>query len=469
MVLRINPKIGKAVPLCLVLLLASLKACAPDPLKDADSRIKKYRMREVVISLKDREGKPAAGARVEAKMIRHQFLFGCNLFMFGKFSRREKNERYLKLWSGLFNYATLPFYWPGYEPRPGMTDRERLKEMADWCRWNNVIIKGHPLIWHEPWGNPKWIPGDPKLLEPLMEKRVKELVTGFPEIQYWDLINEPTTAWRDSTSVAEWENRIGPVEAERRARVWYKQTGGQARYLVNDYNVFKIIGVVFFLAHPVKAIRLLLNPIKYYNFSFYAYLKELKDQAIAPDAIGIQSHMQIAIWPLSRVWNLCETYSRLGLPIHFTETTVLSGKTHRKIDYFHSEKNRPWPSTEKGEQKQAEYAAEFYTLLFSHPAVEAITWWDFSDKDAWLDAPAGLVRANLAPKPAYGKLHRLIREKWWTNYEGRSDQKGELKFRGFCGDYRLELPHSDQQLEFQIDCHQPEGQRVELVAAFGGE
>ena len=50
----------------------------------------------------------------------------------------------------------------------------------------------------------------------------------------------------------------------------------------------------------------------------------------------------------------------------------------------------------RASSEQAEHVAEFYTVLFSHPAVEAITWWDFTDQDAWQQAPAGLVRSDMS-------------------------------------------------------------------------
>lgn len=79
----------------------------------------------------------------------------------------------------------------------------------------------------------------------------------------------------------------------------------------------------------------------------------------------------------------------------------------------------------------------FYTVLFSHPAVEAITWWDFADAMAWQQAPAGLVRKDLTPKPAYERLKGLIKGKWWTNVSIQSAEDGAAKFRGFLGTYRL--------------------------------
>lgn len=78
----------------------------------------------------------------------------------------------------------------------------------------------------------------------------------------------------------------------------------------------------------------------------------------------------------------------------------------------------------------------FYTVLFSHPAVEAITWWDFSDQGAWQGAPAGFVREDMSPKPAYQALLKLIKDKWWTRTEVEIGSQGEARFRGFYGDYR---------------------------------
>jgi len=126
-----------------------------------------------------------------------------------------------------------------------------------------------------------------------------------------------------------------------------------------------------------------------------------------------------------------------GKPLHFTETTILSGERKKQIRW-HGPPYKDWPTTPEGEKRQAEQVAEFYTVLFSHPAVEAITWWDFSDR-AWLGAPAGLVRKDMSPKPAYDRPMKLIKGKWWTaEQQLRTDSAGRVNFRGFLGDYEVE-------------------------------
>ncbi|MCD6507549.1 hypothetical protein J7M22_13115 [Candidatus Poribacteria bacterium] len=50
-------------------------------------------------------------------------------------------------------------------------------------------------------------------------------------------------------------------------------------------------------------------------------------------------------------------------------------------------------------------------MLFSHPSVEAITWWDFSDRGAWQGTAAGFLRKDMSPKPAYERLTELVKGK----------------------------------------------------------
>ncbi|MGZ4964264.1 MAG: hypothetical protein ACXWC8_17040, partial [Limisphaerales bacterium] len=82
------------------------------------------------------------------------------------------------------------------------------------------------------------------------------------------------------------------------------------------------------------------------------------------------------------------------------------------------------------------YVANFYTVLFGHPSVEAITWWDFSDLGAWLNAPSGLLRADMSPKPAYDRLHSLIRGEWWTKVDAEANH-GRLDLRAFSGTHEV--------------------------------
>jgi hypothetical protein len=114
---------------------------------------------------------------------------------------------------------------------------------------------------------------------------------------------------------------------------------------------------------------------------------------------------------------------------------VLSGQAKGAVGYGQGDRNS-WTSLPGDLEKQRDYTLDFYTLLFSHPAVEAITWWDFCDNQ-WLNAPGGLLTENLEPKPVYHALRDLIKGQWWSRAAGRADGTGVFSARVFCGAYHI--------------------------------
>ena len=49
----------------------------------------------------------------------------------------------------------------------------------------------------------------------------------------------------------------------------------------------------------------------------------------------------------------------------------------------------------------------------------------------------GLLRFDMSEKPAYKRLKRLIKEVWTTNETLSVNENGEVKFRGFYGEYEI--------------------------------
>jgi len=403
--------------LACALLLSSLSAafCESAPLaksdvllKTANQRIANVRKAPAQIRVVDSKGSPIAGATVKVEQRRHAFLFGCNVF--GLFSYSEpQNAIYAARFSALFNYATLPFYWGAYEPEKGDTRAayERNQRMAQWCKANQIETKGHPLVWQEVY--PAWAPSDPDLAREALHQRVSRIIPDFKaEIHRWDVVNEATAARNFTNGVGHWAKRDGAASLVETALRWAHEADPAAVLVYNDFDLGQ--------DH-----RQLIEQLVKDNAPF--------------QVIGIQSHMHQGEWPLEKVWDTCETYSKFGKPIHFTEVTVLSGKHGWELP-------KPWPTTPEGEQAQADYVEHFYTLLFSHPAVQAITWWDLPD-GCWQGAPAGLVRADLTPKPAYDRLLKLTHEIWWTRESLSSNAQGECAFVGFLGDYEVAVQNGD--------------------------
>ena len=115
-----------------------------------------------------------------------------------------------------------------------------------------------------------------------------------------------------------------------------------------------------------------------------------------------------------------------------------------------------WPSTPEYEERQAREISEMYSILFSHPLVEAITTWDFND-GCWLKAPSGFVHEDNSEKPSYHALKKLIHEDWETHETLVTDEEGFLTLTGFRGGYTLRTAAGEAKLALEGDM---EGQIV---------
>jgi GH35 family endo-1,4-beta-xylanase len=383
------------------------KTPAPWDTAAVQERIQKHRTAEVTLTVTGAAGKPLANVPVTVRMTRHKFLFGCNGFNLDPAKDDPAQAAYRALFTNLLNYATLPFYWGGFEREQGRLDTERLMDMARWFTEHNVHVKGHPLVWNMV--PPRLLPSDVTQVRALQETRVRRDVTAFRgAVDRWDAINE-VVAWdrpRIQNPLTDLGKALGDLELVKLAFTAARESHPGAFLLINDFRVDK---------------------------AYADLIRRCLDAGVTIDAIGLQSHMHQGVWSEEALWGNLERFAGFGKPLHLTEVTVISGNVKMDMDWHDRYEN--WPSTPEGEAKQAKEAERFYTLAFSHPALEAITWWDFTD-GCWLGAPAGLVRKDLTPKPAYEALRRLIRKDWWTPEQTlTTDARGRIVFRAFLGEH----------------------------------
>ena len=396
------------------LLFAAPAWCAeenPPPdselLDAAQASLERHRRGDGTVLVQGASGKPWPGARVRIEQLAHDFLFGCNLFLFAHCADPAQEEGFRQRFAALFNYCTLGFYWASYEAVPGHPNYEYTDRILDWTSQQGITCKGHPLVWDHAASTPRWLPDDPDLIARLVEVRVRDIVSRFRgRIDFWDVVNEPTHLpdGVNQTRMAAWGASLGPVPYVAGPLKIARAANPAATLLVNDYRT---------------------DPA---YFGILARLRE--EHGFLFDAVGIQSHMHQGVWPLQKLQAICRQYAKLGLPIHFTETTILSGARAKD--------GGSWgPTSHAGEADQAAQVASFYTILFAHPAVQAITWWDCSDYQAWQGASAGLLRDDMSPKPAYERLLQLVKQQWWTQVASATDTQGRVPWRGFYGRYRL--------------------------------
>ena len=289
---------------------AAAEASAARVLADADARIEQHRKGDAVLKLIGPDGKPLdAGLSVRVEQTRHKFLFGCNIFKLGRCRTPQDNAGYEKHFAEMLNYATLPFYWWDYERQKGQTDDDHIDEIVRWCKAHNVTTKGHPLAWN--WGEQSWLPDEPEQAMQLQMQRIDRCVRRFKgDIDIWDVVNEATHYDRDhakqnAPKLTEAIRRMGIGEYVRQAFRTARNANPNATLVINDYRT---------------------DP----DFENKVICELVDGGKPLYDVIGIQSHMHGGYWGAQRAWEVCEQFSKFKKPLHFTETTVVSGPRSEK-------------------------------------------------------------------------------------------------------------------------------------------
>jgi endo-1,4-beta-xylanase len=399
--------------------------------------IRRHRTAEATITVLGQDGAPAAGVGVTIAQRRHAFLFGATGFGYsapgsdaagpdlipyvnGELEgdehrpERERMERFAARWLDLLNFATMPFYWGRFERERGKPDTARVLAASRWLVERGVRVKGHPLLWHSLCADWLLSLSNEEIVEAHRGRIRREVGDFRGVIDTWDAVNEavimPVYDRYDNaaTRICRANGRIATV---RMAFETARQSNPGACLLLNDFDM---------------------------STAYECLIEGLLAAGVHIDVLGLQSHMHQGYWGDDEAGSVIDRFARYGLPIHFTEITILSGDLMPpEIDDLNDYQPPEWPSTPEGEERQAEEVVGFYKTLLSHPAVKAATWWDLADA-GWLGAPGGLIRADCTPKPVYEALLALVKGEWWlAPTTVRTDAAGRVGVSGFLGDYEV--------------------------------
>ena len=371
-----------------------------------------------VLHVRDAAGQPVANATLHLEQTEHDFLFGCGAFDAIPAANDKKGDPFyadrMEKWLRLYNYGTMAFYWGGYEPEEGKPAFESRMNAARLLTEHGKTVKGHPLCWHTACAN--WLMDyDNATILDKQLARIRRDVSAFAGvIDIWDVINEVVIM----PEFDRYDNAITRI--------------------CRQYGRVELVKRVFEAAHSANPNALLL--INDFNLSDrYAELIDRCLDAGAPiGAIGLQTHQHQGYMGREKLEQILRRFERFGLPLHFTENTLVSGHLMPPHIVDLNDYQIPeWPTTPEGEARQARELEEMVRILFEHPRVEALTGWDFAD-GAWLGAPSGVIAADNRVKPAYRMLERLIHGEWHTSGEIHTDENGCAEVYGFKGAYRLQ-------------------------------
>jgi endo-1,4-beta-xylanase len=263
--------------------------------------------------------------------------------------------------------------------------------IAAFARDNGLKLRGHTLCWHSQ--TPRWLFVDSTKNPPdtvskeVLYKRLKEHITAVVTrykgtIYAWDVVNEvisdnPNEYFRNSPFY-----RICGEEFVEKAFEYAHAADPNALLFYNDYNE----------TNPVKREKI------------YRMVKGLKDKGVPIHGIGMQAHWSIHDLTEGQVDSTISKFAELGLKIQLTELDL---KVQPAGNRARLDSAREY-TAEREKLQTEKYEMIFRVLRKYRNVINAVTFWNVSDKYSWLDRRNGGGRAypllfdtTYKPKKAY--------------------------------------------------------------------
>lgn len=395
------------------------------------AQIEQNRKGNVKITVSDKEGNQIPGAKIKIKQKNHEFRYGANIFMLDELETEEKNKIYRDEFAKTFNLATIPFYWNDFEPQKGeprfAADSKKIyrRPPADlcvnYCTENNIEPKCHCLNYDN--YIPDWLgDADVETHKKALEKRFKELAEHYADIiPSWEVTNEtffpPTyrlnSKFYKEDDFVEWSFKT--------ADKYFPNN----RLIINDFALYEEDYIGNRSKYFMQIERLLKNGITHLDsigMQFHSFFNREDEESRAK-----------ARYNPIYLYELFNTYAKFGKKIQITEMTVPA-----------------YSNSSEDEEIQAELIENLYTLFFSHPAMEAVIYWNVVDGYAAFAKQGdmengenmyygGIRRFDLSEKPASKVIKNLFGKVWHTETEGTTNDMGEAILRGFYGEYDVEV------------------------------
>lgn len=365
----------------------------------AAERIERLRKADFAIKVQDKSGKALSGVEVKLHQTKQAFGFGSAVV--AQSLTRPGNEQYKQLTAELFNTAVFEnnLKW---QPLAGDWGEgwtvEAAQKGVEWLSQHGIQTRGHVLVWPS-WRNlprsVKPLQKEPEKLRAAVASHVTELAQAMRgKLVHWDVLNEPF----DNHDLMDLFGEDVMVD-------WFKLARAAdpgAKLFINDYAILAGGGGT--------------TP---HRDNYERVIKLLLDKGAPFDGIGMQGHFAGALTGPEDMLKILDRYAKLGKQIWVTEYDV-------DID---------------DEALAGEFTRDFYTTLFSHPAVGGILMWGFWDGAHWRkNAP--LYRQDWSMKPAGEAYRKLVLEAWRTNTAGSTDASGAFKTRAFLGNYEVTVTTS---------------------------
>lgn len=261
---------------------------------------------------------------------------------------------------------------------------------------NNMKLRGHALCWHNQ--IPDWLfkdAGGKQVTKAVLLHRLKDhittVVTRYKGTIYaWDVVNEAIADEKDQYFRNSLFYQICGEEFIDKAFEYAHAADPDALLFYNDYNEIDSI-------KRSKIIKMITN---------------LKSKGVPIHGVGLQAHWAVNEPSREQLDQALNDFSKLGLKIQITELDIsVYPKEHNARETKPEDADTTF--TAERETKQLEvYKMCFELFRKNKQTISAVTFWNISDRDSWLDNfPVKgrkdyplLFDKNLKPKKVFGEV-----------------------------------------------------------------
>jgi len=384
--------------------------------KEALGRIENIRKAELAVDVVNRQGKPLRDAKIKVEMQRHAFAFGSAVTAYNLTAQTNDGQHYRQIVEKNYNKVVFEndLKWENWETSKQYTNPLYRMDYTDtalnWLKQRSIAVRGHYVVWGHLEGDIRTEKN--KSLPPqafraaVMSHAEDEVKMIGPRVAEWDVVNHPL-GWGKGTMMdifgSNFYDQVFAKVAE-----W----NPQAMRFINEGGVLPRNG--------------------YNRDLYYRLISQMISRGAKISGIGFMGHFkgEENLAPPEELLATFDRYAQFGLPLQVTEFDVRFGKEMGKRVQLSPEQ----------EALQADYMRDFLIAAFSHPQVIGVVMWGFWEGRDWYP-DAALYRMDWSVKPNGRVWEDLVLRQWWTNVEGRSDQRGYFKTRGYLGEYKIEVAY----------------------------
>ncbi len=384
---------------------------------EANARIEQIRKRDVQITVVDSNGYPVSNLNAQINQIYHRFGFGTCL-AYGRIT----NSNHQNFVRDHFEWAVCEneMKWSSNESTRDVWTFSQADYIANWCADNDIVLRGHTLVWETGSQTPSWVSGLPCATYPTtsemleeVDERINYTVGRYAgQIVSWDVDNEMLSG-----------NMFDCLGEEGRAHFFQlaNSIDPDCGFYMNEYS-----GNSF-------------SSTQQYDGDAYATRANGLIALGAPvEGLGIQGHISAPFNPENYYNNLLQELAVLGLPIIATEFDTDAGS----------------------ETQVADDLENFYRICFSHALVEGIIMWGYHESSwRW----SGIVNTSTWTLNEAGVRYEALMDEWTTEDSNFTDFSGNVNFRGFHGTYEITLTAPGEPCEIHTIELEPGDTTAEFV------